>query len=138
MATRSRKSTLLVRATARSFTPCLRNSAARVSAAGRLGNGEILMLENTRFHPGEETNDVAFAKQIAALGLGSRVDGDKGIVTCDPLGYLEFLSLTSGARLILTDSGGLQEESTVLRIPCLTLRENTERPVTVDEASTCG
>ena len=74
-------------------------------------------------------------KQIAALGLGSRVDGDKGIVTCDPLGYLEFLSLTSGARLILTDSGGLQEESTVLRIPCLTLRENTERPVTVEVGS---
>jgi len=49
----------------------------------------------------------------------------------EPLGYLEFLSLTSGARLILTDSGGLQEESSVLGIPCLTLRENTERPVTI-------
>jgi UDP-N-acetylglucosamine 2-epimerase (non-hydrolysing) len=49
----------------------------------------------------------------------------------DPLGYIDFLSLTSHARLILTDSGGLQEESTALGIPCLTLRENTERPVTV-------
>jgi UDP-N-acetylglucosamine 2-epimerase (non-hydrolysing) len=53
----------------------------------------------------------------------------------EPLGYLEFLSLTSGARLVLTDSGGLQEESTVLGVPCLTLRENTERPVTVSEGT---
>jgi UDP-N-acetylglucosamine 2-epimerase (non-hydrolysing) len=48
-----------------------------------------------------------------------------------PLGYLQFLSLMTGARLVLTDSGGIQEETTVLGIPCLTLRENTERPITV-------
>jgi UDP-N-acetylglucosamine 2-epimerase (non-hydrolysing) len=53
----------------------------------------------------------------------------------EPLGYLEFLSLTSSARLVLTDSGGLQEESTALDVPCLTLRENTERPVTVAEGT---
>ena len=49
----------------------------------------------------------------------------------EPLGYLDFLRLYSGARLVLTDSGGLQEETTVLGIPCLTLRENTERPITI-------
>jgi len=49
----------------------------------------------------------------------------------DPLGYLDFISLMADARLVLTDSGGLQEETTVLGVPCLTLRENTERPVTV-------
>lgn len=49
----------------------------------------------------------------------------------EPLGYLDFLNLTSQARLVLTDSGGLQEETTVLGVPCLTLRENTERPVTI-------
>jgi UDP-N-acetylglucosamine 2-epimerase (non-hydrolysing) len=48
-----------------------------------------------------------------------------------PLGYIDFLSLTSHAKIVLTDSGGLQEESTALGIPCLTLRENTERPITV-------
>lgn len=53
----------------------------------------------------------------------------------EPLGYLEFLSLTSSARLVLTDSGGLQEETTALGVPCLTLRENTERPVTVTEGT---
>ena len=53
------------------------------------------------------------------------------LIVTEPLGYIDFLALTSHARLILTDSGGLQEESTALGIPCLTLRENTERPVTV-------
>ena len=53
------------------------------------------------------------------------------VTLTEPLGYIDFLSLTSHARLILTDSGGLQEESTALGIPCLTLRENTERPITV-------
>jgi UDP-N-acetylglucosamine 2-epimerase (non-hydrolysing) len=54
-----------------------------------------------------------------------------GLRLVEPLGYLDFLRLMSGARLVLTDSGGLQEETTALSIPCLTLRENTERPVTV-------
>jgi UDP-N-acetylglucosamine 2-epimerase (non-hydrolysing) len=58
-------------------------------------------------------------------------NGSGNVLLTEPLGYVDFLSLTSHARLILTDSGGLQEESTALGIPCLTLRENTERPVTV-------
>ena len=58
-----------------------------------------------------------------------------GMILTEPLGYIDFLSLTSHARLILTDSGGLQEESTALGIPCLTLRENTERPVTVTDGT---
>ena len=58
-----------------------------------------------------------------------------GVVLTEPLGYVDFLSLTSHARIILTDSGGLQEESTALGVPCLTLRENTERPITVTEGT---
>ena len=54
-----------------------------------------------------------------------------GLLLTDPLGYIDFLSLTAHARLVLTDSGGLQEETTALGIPCLTLRLNTERPVTI-------
>jgi UDP-N-acetylglucosamine 2-epimerase (non-hydrolysing) len=49
----------------------------------------------------------------------------------EPLGYLEFLNLMANARLVLTDSGGIQEETTILGVPCLMLRENTERSVTV-------
>jgi UDP-N-acetylglucosamine 2-epimerase (non-hydrolysing) len=66
--------------------------------------------------------------------FGVDVAGNQIILT-EPLGYIDFLSLTSHARLILTDSGGLQEESTALGIPCLTLRENTERPITVTEGT---
>lgn len=54
-----------------------------------------------------------------------------GLILTDPLGYIDFLSLTAHARIVLTDSGGLQEETTALGIPCLTLRTNTERPVTI-------
>jgi UDP-N-acetylglucosamine 2-epimerase (non-hydrolysing) len=70
-------------------------------------------------------------KMIAELGLNDRVTNMPGLRLTDPLGYLDFLSLYSEARLVLTDSGGIQEETTVLGIPCLTLRENTERPITV-------
>ena len=71
-------------------------------------------------------------KTIAELGLNERVAAMKNLRLIDPLGYLDFLSLYSSARLVLTDSGGIQEETTVLGIPCLTLRENTERPITVE------
>jgi len=57
--------------------------------------------------------------------------GNAGIYCLKPLGYLDFLKLMSHAKLVLTDSGGIQEETTILGIPCVTLRQNTERPVTV-------
>jgi UDP-N-acetylglucosamine 2-epimerase (non-hydrolysing) len=55
----------------------------------------------------------------------------EGLILTDPLGYIDFLSLTANARIVLTDSGGLQEETTALGVSCLTLRLNTERPVTI-------
>jgi UDP-N-acetylglucosamine 2-epimerase (non-hydrolysing) len=58
-----------------------------------------------------------------------------GIRTIEPLGYLDFLALTSNAAIAITDSGGLQEETTALGIPCITVRENTERPITVTEGT---
>ena len=69
------------------------------------------------------------------FGLTERIERIPNIVMTGPAGYLDFIALMAGARLILTDSGGLQEESTALGIPCLTLRENTERPVTVTEGT---
>ena len=59
----------------------------------------------------------------------------EGIVLTEPLGYIQFMNLVRTARAVITDSGGVQEESTYLGIPCLTLRENTERPITVAEGS---
>ncbi len=58
-----------------------------------------------------------------------------GVRILEPMGYIDFLRLWSNARLVLTDSGGLQEETTALGIPCLTLRENTERPITVEQGT---
>ncbi len=55
-----------------------------------------------------------------------------GLILCDPLRYLDFLALMDQAKLLLTDSGGIQEEACLVQVPCLTLRENTERPVTVE------
>ena len=69
---------------------------------------------------------------LAGSALGQRAQSMKGLRMTDPLGYLDFLKLMSEARIVLTDSGGIQEETTILNVPCLTLRENTERPVTVD------
>ena len=66
-------------------------------------------------------------QRLADLGL---VDGD-GIHVIEPLGYIDFLSLVSGAALVITDSGGVQEETTILDVPCLTVRPNTERPITI-------
>ncbi|GAB6165752.1 UDP-N-acetylglucosamine 2-epimerase (non-hydrolyzing) [Thermostilla marina] len=75
--------------------------------------------------------------RIEQFGLGDRLNGKAGggIIEAEPLGYLDFLCLTSQAKVIVTDSGGLQEESTALGVPCLTMRPNTERPITVDEGT---
>jgi UDP-N-acetylglucosamine 2-epimerase (non-hydrolysing) len=71
-------------------------------------------------------------KMIDELGLKARFEQTNKLKLVEPLGYLDFLALLREARLVLTDSGGIQEETTVLGIPCITLRENTERPITVE------
>ena len=60
---------------------------------------------------------------------------EHGMIMTEPLGYLEFLRLISEARLVLTDSGGIQEETTILQVACLTMRENTERPITIAQGT---
>ncbi|BBM81696.1 non-hydrolyzing UDP-N-acetylglucosamine 2-epimerase [Candidatus Uabimicrobium amorphum] len=73
-------------------------------------------------------------KKIEEFSLQKLLENDN-IMTSPPLSYLEFLRLWSTSSLVITDSGGLQEETTALRIPCLTIRENTERPVTLTHGS---
>lgn len=75
-------------------------------------------------------------KSLGAKALfgGSPANG-KGVLIVPPLGYLDFLQLHANAKIMLTDSGGIQEEATIFGIPCLTLRENTERPITITQGT---
>jgi UDP-N-acetylglucosamine 2-epimerase (non-hydrolysing) len=72
--------------------------------------------------------------RIEAFGLSDSLHSDR-LAVLPPQGYLEMLGLMAGASLVLTDSGGMQEETTALAVPCLTLRENTERPITVEQGT---
>jgi UDP-N-acetylglucosamine 2-epimerase (non-hydrolysing) len=72
--------------------------------------------------------------KIEQHGLGPVLETDL-LHKLPPLGYLEMLGLMQAARLVLTDSGGIQEETTALGVPCVTLRENTERPITVEQGT---
>lgn len=74
-------------------------------------------------------------KKLEEFGLWEQLNSASGINLTDPLGYVEFMALVSAAKAVITDSGGVQEESTYLGIPCLTLRENTERPITITQGS---
>jgi UDP-N-acetylglucosamine 2-epimerase (non-hydrolysing) len=72
---------------------------------------------------------------LAKLGFSDRIGAMKGLRIVEPLGYLDFLKLMAKAAVVLTDSGGIQEETTILGVWCLTLRENTERPVTLTQGT---
>ncbi|MBU0877930.1 MAG: UDP-N-acetylglucosamine 2-epimerase (non-hydrolyzing) [Alphaproteobacteria bacterium] len=74
-------------------------------------------------------------KMLDQFELFDRLSKIPNLYITDPLGYVEFMGLASRARLLLTDSGGIQEEATYIGIPCLTLRENTERPITITEGT---
>jgi len=69
------------------------------------------------------------------ISSGSTAEKNSSFYLTPPLGYLDFLNLTAEAAVVITDSGGIQEETTFLGIPCVTLRENTERPVTMTEGT---
>jgi len=78
------------------------------------------------FHPSTDISQTEFRNED---------NRNNRIHTFDPLGYHEFLNLMAHATMVLTDSGGIQEETTVLNIPCITLRDTTERPITVTEGT---
>jgi UDP-N-acetylglucosamine 2-epimerase (non-hydrolysing) len=85
-------------------------------------------------HPRTRARIEAFGFQDLFQWNGSPGHGKgqaKGIMAIEPLGYLDFLRLMGDARVVLTDSGGIQEETTILQVPCVTMRDSTERPVTV-------
>lgn len=74
-------------------------------------------------------------RRLEEFGLLGEITGAQAIRVTEPLGYVEFMSLVMGSTIAITDSGGVQEETTYLGIPCVTLRENTERPITVTEGT---
>ena len=72
---------------------------------------------------------------IDKFGFKGQIENIKNIVLTNPLGYIDFLKLVKESKVVITDSGGIQEETTFLSIPCLTIRSTTERPVTISEGS---
>ncbi len=123
-------------------------STLRDLGVSPLGYGLVTM-----HRPSNVDDDQTLSGLLGALGLISeqlplvfpahprtraRLEGHRiapGLRVIDPQGYLDFLCLQANARLVLTDSGGIQEETTALGVPCLTLRQNTERPITVTEGT---
>lgn len=79
-------------------------------------------------------------KMVEKFRLYKELDKIKNLIISEPIGYIDFLSLTANSKFVITDSGGIQEETSFLNIPCLTLRENTERPITIKHGSNilCG
>ncbi|WP_292461105.1 non-hydrolyzing UDP-N-acetylglucosamine 2-epimerase [Methanothermococcus sp.] len=94
--------------------------------------GEIAKYHNNKIifpiHPRTEN-------RLKEYNLFDEIKNNKNIKIIEPVGYLEFLMLEKNARLILTDSGGVQEEACILKVPCITLRDNTERPETINAGS---
>lgn len=74
-------------------------------------------------------------KSLSLFDLQDEFDQADGITTLEPMGYIPFMNLVGKAKIVITDSGGIQEETTYLSIPCLTVRENTERPITITQGT---
>jgi UDP-N-acetylglucosamine 2-epimerase (non-hydrolysing) len=134
-------------------------SARNAAALGRLGLEARSYALLTLHRPSNVDDESVFGRLLGALskiaaelpivfpvhprtrarleggGLASQLAAATGLRLIDPLSYLEFLQLEDAARFVLTDSGGVQEETTALGVPCLTIRENTERPVTITEGT---
>ena len=134
---RARKSTILeqLKVTAHEYAVCTFHRAGNVdepsSAANTVAALETLARQVTTVMPLHPRTRIRWKQ----FGLWERVQAIDGVIFCDPLGYLDFQMLLDQARLVFTDSGGIQEETTMLGVPCLTFRETTDRPITIAEGT---
>jgi len=104
---------------------------SNVDAAETLGPIVEALLQASRELPVVFVAHPRTIKGLEKFGLKERLASARNVMLLEPLPYVRFMNVATGAKVVITDSGGLQEETTYLGIPCLTLRENTERPVTV-------
>ena len=74
-------------------------------------------------------------KRLVQMNLFKKLEKDEFVDIIEPLGYLDFLNLIVNTDIVMTDSGGIQEKCCICQVPCITLRENTERPVTVEQGT---
>ena len=82
-----------------------------------------------------QLKEVGYSPWLDKYDLLKKLESASGLFLDEPIGYVTFMNLVFNCRLVITDSGGIQEESTYLGIPCLTLRPNTERPITITEGT---
>ena len=118
----------------RSYAIVTLHRPANVDAPGPLGQLAECLLRIQRRLPIVFPVHPRTAARLAEFGLAAHLE-QAGVRLIAPLPYIRFMSLVAGAAAVITDSGGLQEETTYLGIPCFTLRENTERPITVAEGT---
>ncbi|HLT30290.1 MAG TPA: UDP-N-acetylglucosamine 2-epimerase (non-hydrolyzing) [Myxococcaceae bacterium] len=117
------------------YALCTLHRASNVDSDEQLGELMQTLVEISERIPLVFPVHPRTAKALQRIGLADRLARATRLKLIEPQGYLDFLCLSAQARLVLTDSGGLQEETTVLGIPCLTLRNSTERPITVEEGT---
>jgi len=116
-------------------------AVATLHRPGNVDNRERFAAIVSAFERITETFPVVFPvhprtrKNLVAMGLAERIGAITNLKMIEPLGYLDFMKLMSEAAVVLTDSGGIQEETTILGVACLTLREDTERPVTLEQGT---
>ncbi|MBN2092433.1 UDP-N-acetylglucosamine 2-epimerase (non-hydrolyzing) [candidate division KSB1 bacterium] len=116
-------------------------SLVTIHRPANVDNPENLQKILTAFHEIQKSIKIIFPihprtrKMIHTFGFQNQVDQMQNLKLIDPVGYFDFVKLMEKSRFVLTDSGGIQEETTFLKIPCLTLRENTERPITIEVGS---
>ena len=86
-------------------------------------------------HPRTRTKIEEWKFLKDSMTQDQKIGGSGGVILCNPVGYLDFMKLMAEATVVITDSGGIQEETSILKVPCLTVRPNTERPVTISHGT---